>query len=55
MKSALTLVDLLSGIAQRKNATLAQIALAWLLAQKLWIVPFLAHGGWSASTRISAR
>jgi aryl-alcohol dehydrogenase-like predicted oxidoreductase len=26
-------------IAKRKNATSAQIALAWLLAQKLWIVP----------------
>jgi aryl-alcohol dehydrogenase-like predicted oxidoreductase len=33
------LVDLLSSIAQRKNATPAQIALAWLLAQKPWIVP----------------
>jgi aryl-alcohol dehydrogenase-like predicted oxidoreductase len=34
-----TLVDLLRAIAQRKNATPAQIALAWLLAQKPWIVP----------------
>ncbi|MFN8474183.1 MAG: aldo/keto reductase [Anaerolineae bacterium] len=33
------LVDLLSSIAQQKNATPAQIALAWLLAQKPWIVP----------------
>ena len=33
------LVDLLGVIARRKNATLAQIALAWLLAQKPWIVP----------------
>lgn len=33
------LVDLLRGIAQRKKATPAQIALAWLLAQKPWIVP----------------
>lgn len=33
------LVDLLAGIALRKNATPAQIALAWLLAQKPWIVP----------------
>jgi aryl-alcohol dehydrogenase-like predicted oxidoreductase len=33
------LVDLLSNIAKRKNATPAQIALAWLLAQKPWIVP----------------
>jgi len=33
------LVDLLSKFAQRKKATSAQIALAWLLAQKPWIVP----------------
>ena len=33
------MVDLLNQIAQRKNATPAQIALAWLLAQKSWIVP----------------
>ncbi len=33
------LVNLLGGIAQRKHATAAQIALAWLLAQKPWIVP----------------
>ena len=33
------LVDLLRQIAERKNATPAQIALAWLLAQKPWIVP----------------
>jgi aryl-alcohol dehydrogenase-like predicted oxidoreductase len=33
------LVDLLAAIAARKNATPAQIALAWLLAQKPWIVP----------------
>jgi aryl-alcohol dehydrogenase-like predicted oxidoreductase len=33
------LVDLLSSVAERKNATPAQIALAWLLAQKPWIVP----------------
>jgi aryl-alcohol dehydrogenase-like predicted oxidoreductase len=32
-------VDLLSSIAQRKGATPGQIALAWLLAQKSWIVP----------------
>lgn len=32
-------VDLLMKIAQRKEATPAQIALAWLLAQKPWIVP----------------
>jgi aryl-alcohol dehydrogenase-like predicted oxidoreductase len=33
------LVDLLSQLAALKNATPAQIALAWLLAQKPWIVP----------------
>ena len=33
------LVDLLRQIAERKKATPAQIALAWLLAQKPWIVP----------------
>jgi aryl-alcohol dehydrogenase-like predicted oxidoreductase len=38
-KANQALVDLLSGIAERKSATLAQIALAWLLAQKPWIVP----------------
>jgi aryl-alcohol dehydrogenase-like predicted oxidoreductase len=38
-KANLTLVDLLRKIAERKKATPAQIALAWLLAQKPWIVP----------------
>ncbi|MBG0566458.1 aldo/keto reductase [Actinoplanes aureus] len=33
------LVDLLGAVAARKNATVAQIALAWLLARKPWIVP----------------
>jgi aryl-alcohol dehydrogenase-like predicted oxidoreductase len=33
------LVDVLGEIARRKNATSAQLALAWLLAQKPWIVP----------------
>jgi len=32
-------VDLLETIAQRKKATSAQIALAWVLTQKPWIVP----------------
>jgi len=32
-------VDLLGKIAEQKKATPAQIALAWLLAQKPWIVP----------------
>ena len=38
-KANRTLVDLLGKIAARKHATPAQIALAWLLAQKPWIVP----------------
>jgi aryl-alcohol dehydrogenase-like predicted oxidoreductase len=38
-KANQALVDLLRRIAERKNATPAQIALAWLLAQKPWIVP----------------
>jgi aryl-alcohol dehydrogenase-like predicted oxidoreductase len=38
-KANRALVDLLHNIAQRKNATPAQIALAWLLAQKPWMVP----------------
>ncbi len=32
-------VDLISAVAQRKNVTPAQIALAWILAQKQWFVP----------------
>jgi len=38
-KANQALVDLLGTIAAQKNATPAQIALAWLLAQKPWIVP----------------
>ena len=38
-KANQALVDLLKSIAERKHATPAQIALAWLLAQKPWIVP----------------
>ena len=38
-KANQALVDLLAQTATRKNATPAQIALAWLLAQKPWIVP----------------
>ena len=39
LKANQALIDLLSSIAERKKATPAQIALAWLLAQKPWIVP----------------
>jgi aryl-alcohol dehydrogenase-like predicted oxidoreductase len=38
-KANQALVDLLRQIGERKNATPAQIALAWLLAQKPWLVP----------------
>jgi aryl-alcohol dehydrogenase-like predicted oxidoreductase len=39
LKANHALISLLGSIAQRKGATPAQIALAWLLAQKPWIVP----------------
>src|SRR5436190_4820830 len=39
MKANRALVDLLGQIAKKKDATPAQIAIAWLLAQKPWIVP----------------
>jgi aryl-alcohol dehydrogenase-like predicted oxidoreductase len=39
MKANRVLVDLLGSIARRKSGSPAQIALAWLLAQKPWIVP----------------
>jgi len=39
LKANQALIDLLGQIAKRKGATPAQIALAWLLAQKPWIVP----------------
>jgi aryl-alcohol dehydrogenase-like predicted oxidoreductase len=39
LKANQSLIDLLSTIAAKKNATTAQIAIAWLLAQKPWIVP----------------
>jgi len=39
MKANRALVDLLGQIAKKKSATPAQIAIAWLLAQKPWIVP----------------
>ena len=39
LKANQALIDLLGSIAKRKNATSAQIALAWLLAQKPWIAP----------------
>ncbi len=38
-KANMVLVDIVKGVAEHKGATPAQIALAWLLAQKPWIVP----------------
>ena len=39
LKANMAFVDLVAAFAQRKNATPAQIALAWVLAQKPWFVP----------------
>ena len=39
VEANLALVDLITKVAERKNATVGQVALAWLLAQKPWIVP----------------
>ena len=39
MAANMPIVDLLRRFAQKRNATPAQVALAWLLAQKPWIVP----------------
>jgi aryl-alcohol dehydrogenase-like predicted oxidoreductase len=39
LKANQALIDLLASVGERKKATPAQIALAWLLAQKPWIVP----------------
>ena len=39
LKANRALVDLIASFAAKKNATSAQIALAWLLAQKPWVVP----------------
>jgi len=38
-KANMALVELVKAVAERKGATLAQVALAWLLKQKPWIVP----------------
>lgn len=38
-KANKSMIELLTNITTKKNATLAQVALAWLLAQKPWIVP----------------
>jgi len=62
LKANLAFVDLLKEFAQRKNATPAQIAIAWLLAQKPWIVPIpgtskierLTENSGAASIELSA-
>jgi len=38
-KANMVLVELVKAVAERKGATPAQVALAWLLAQRPWIVP----------------
>jgi aryl-alcohol dehydrogenase-like predicted oxidoreductase len=56
------LVDLLTSIATRKNATTAQLALAWLLSRKPWIVPIpgttnierIEENAGAASTELTA-
>jgi aryl-alcohol dehydrogenase-like predicted oxidoreductase len=39
LEANLALVDLITAVAERKQATVGQVALAWLLAQKPWIAP----------------
>jgi aryl-alcohol dehydrogenase-like predicted oxidoreductase len=48
-------VEWLKAFAARKNATPAQIALAWLLAQKPWIVPIPGDDEASSARRESQR
>jgi aryl-alcohol dehydrogenase-like predicted oxidoreductase len=48
-------VELLGEIAARENATTAQIALAWLLAQKPWIVPIPGTRGSRGQSRTSEK
>jgi len=63
LKANQAFVELLGGIAAKKRATPAQIALAWLLAQKPWIVPIpgttkihrLEENVGGASIRLSAQ
>jgi aryl-alcohol dehydrogenase-like predicted oxidoreductase len=53
-KANQALVDLLQAFAAQKNAAPSQIALAWLLAKKPWIVPIRAQRNCIASKKISA-
>ena len=50
----MAMVDLLKRVAETKGATPAQVALAWLLAQKPWIVPIPGTRSCIASRRTSA-
>ncbi len=43
LKANQALIDLIAGIGERKKATPAQIALAWVLAQKPWMVADPGH------------
>ncbi len=51
----MALVNLLKAIAEAKQATAAQVALSWLLAQKPWIVPIPARPSLAGWRRTSAR
>ena len=51
----LALVDLVKSWAKRKQATPAQIALAWLMAQKPWIVPIPERHRWPTWWRTAVR
>jgi aryl-alcohol dehydrogenase-like predicted oxidoreductase len=53
-KANLAFVEWLKAFAVRKNGTPAQIALAWLLAQKPWIVPIPRTRNATGSRRIPA-
>ena len=44
MKNNKSIIDILTTFAAKKNATPAQIALAWLMARKPWIVPIPGTG-----------
>ena len=54
MKRNQAFVDLLNSIAAKKQATPAQIALAWILAQKPWMAPIPAQPSFRASKKTSA-
>jgi aryl-alcohol dehydrogenase-like predicted oxidoreductase len=54
-KANQALVDLLARIGERKKVTAAQIAIAWLLTQKPWIVPIPGTRSFRAWTRTSGQ